>query len=98
VLTDGKYFRLTAKISDLGYACLFFIFASRSSFVPSSLHYGAAFSLRAARAEDKPLDLPQGKKTRRSSPLQIAIEKGFLTLTSEYMREKPSRSFRMTII
>ena len=28
-----------------------------------------------------PLDLPPGKKTRRASPLQIAIEKGFLTLT-----------------
>ena len=27
-----------------------------------------------------PLNLPQGKKTRRQSPLQIAIEKGFLTL------------------
>jgi ankyrin repeat protein len=32
-------------------------------------------------AEHKPLDLPPGKKTRRSSPLQIAIEKGFLILT-----------------
>jgi hypothetical protein len=28
-----------------------------------------------------PLDLPPRKKTRRASPLQIAIEKGFLTLT-----------------
>jgi hypothetical protein len=28
-----------------------------------------------------PLDLPPGKKTRRASPLQIAIEKDFLTLT-----------------
>jgi hypothetical protein len=31
--------------------------------------------------EGKPLDPPEGKKTRRASPLQIAIEKGFLTLT-----------------
>ena len=28
-----------------------------------------------------PLNLPPGKKTKRQSPLQIAIEKGFLTLT-----------------
>jgi ankyrin repeat protein len=28
-----------------------------------------------------PLNLPLGKKTKRQSPLQIAIEKGFLTLT-----------------
>lgn len=32
-------------------------------------------------AKGNPLDLPPGKKTRRASPLQIAIEKGFLTLT-----------------
>jgi hypothetical protein len=32
-------------------------------------------------AKGNPLDLPAGKKTRRASPLQIAIEKGFLTLT-----------------
>ena len=32
-------------------------------------------------AKGNPLDLPTGKKTRRASPLQIAIEKGFLTLT-----------------
>ena len=32
-------------------------------------------------AKGNPLDLPPGKKTRRESPLQIAIEKGFLTLT-----------------
>jgi hypothetical protein len=32
-------------------------------------------------AKGNPLDLPSGKKTRRASPLQIAIEKGFLTLT-----------------
>lgn len=31
-------------------------------------------------AQGKPLDLPEGKRTRRSSPLQIAVEKGFLTL------------------
>src|SRR5258708_384568 len=30
-------------------------------------------------AKGNPLDLPSGKKTRRASPLQIAIEKGFLT-------------------
>jgi len=28
----------------------------------------------------KPLDPPEGKKSRRRSPLQVAIEKGFLTL------------------
>jgi len=32
-------------------------------------------------AEGKPINSPSGKKTRRASPLQIAIEKGFLTLT-----------------
>jgi len=32
-------------------------------------------------AEGKPINPPSGKKTRRASPLQIAIEKGFLTLT-----------------
>lgn len=32
-------------------------------------------------AKGNPLDLPPGKKPRRASPLQIAIEKGFLTLT-----------------
>jgi Ankyrin repeats (3 copies) len=32
-------------------------------------------------AKGNPLDLPPDKKTRRASPLQIAIEKGFLTLT-----------------
>jgi ankyrin repeat protein len=32
-------------------------------------------------AKGNPLDLPAAKKTRRVSPLQIAIEKGFLTLT-----------------
>ncbi len=32
-------------------------------------------------AKNNPLDLPPGKKTRRASPLQVAIEKGFLTLT-----------------
>lgn len=31
--------------------------------------------------EGKPINLPSGKKSRRASPLQIAIEKGFLTLT-----------------
>ena len=31
--------------------------------------------------EGKPINPPGGKKTRRASPLQIAIEKGFLTLT-----------------
>ena len=31
--------------------------------------------------EEKPINPPPGKKTRRASPLQIAIEKGFLTLT-----------------
>jgi hypothetical protein len=32
-------------------------------------------------AKGNPLGLPLGKKTRRASPLQIAIEKGFLTFT-----------------
>lgn len=32
-------------------------------------------------AQGNPLDPPPGKKTRRLTPLQIAIEKGFLTLT-----------------
>jgi hypothetical protein len=32
-------------------------------------------------AEGNPINPPPGKKTRRASPLQIAIEKGFLTLT-----------------
>jgi hypothetical protein len=32
-------------------------------------------------AKANPLDLPPRKKTRRAGPLQIAIEKGFLTLT-----------------
>lgn len=32
-------------------------------------------------AEGKPINLPPGKRTRRAGPLQIAIEKGFLTLT-----------------
>ena len=32
-------------------------------------------------AKGNPLNLPPGEKTRRASPLQIAIEKGFLTLT-----------------
>ena len=32
-------------------------------------------------AKGNPLDLPPDKKTRRASPLQIAIEKELLTLT-----------------
>jgi hypothetical protein len=31
-------------------------------------------------ADGKSLDFPAGKRTRRRSPLEIAIEKGFLTL------------------
>lgn len=47
------------------------------------IEYCRAGNLRAVSEwieERKPLDLPEGKRTRRSSPLQIAIEKGFLTL------------------
>jgi hypothetical protein len=39
-------------------------------------------------AKGNPLDLPPGKKTRRASPLQIAIEKGFLSLTETRRRSR----------
>lgn len=38
-------------------------------------------SVKARIDAGSPLNLPTGKKTRRQSPLQIAIQSGFLTLT-----------------
>ena len=37
-------------------------------------------------AQGNPLDPPPGKKTRRLTPLQVAIEKGFLTLTEVLLK------------
>jgi hypothetical protein len=38
-----------------------------------------SWRLSYAITKGNPIYLPPGKKTRRASPLQIAIEKGFLT-------------------
>jgi ankyrin repeat protein len=46
--------------------------------------YARAGDLKSVKAwidAGSPLNLPPGKKTRRQSPLQIAINNGFLTLT-----------------